>query len=77
MLFRSAANTIVWFGPITSVETYLQANARVHRAGQKNPCTVVHLVGSDVERKVYKGLQDKTLSQATLLEMYKNEINLS
>ena len=72
-----AANTIVWFGPITSVETYLQANARVHRAGQKNPCTVVHLVGSDVERKVYKGLQDKTLSQATLLEMYKNEINLS
>lgn len=72
-----AANTIVWFGPITSVETYLQANARVHRAGQKNPCTVVHLVGSDVERKVYKGLQDKTLSQSALLDMYKAEINLA
>ena len=66
-----AANTIIWWGPVTSVETYLQANARVHRAGQKNPCTVVHLVGSEVERKLYKGLSEKTLSQAMLLDMYK------
>lgn len=66
-----AANTIVWWGPITSAETYLQANARVYRAGQKNPCTVVHMVGSDVERKLYKALSNKTLSQNTLLEMYK------
>ena len=72
-----AANTIIWYGPTTSVETYLQANARVHRAGQKNPCTVVHLVGSEVERKVYKGLRDKTLSQASLLELYKEELKLA
>lgn len=66
-----AANAIVWFGPITSTETYLQANARVYRAGQKNPCTVVHLVGSDVERKLYKALANRTLAQDTLLAMYK------
>lgn len=66
-----AANTIVWWGPITSAEIYLQANARVHRSGQKNPCTVVHMVGSDVERKLYAALSTKTLSQNTLLEMYK------
>ena len=69
-----AANTIVWFGPITSTETYLQANARVYRAGQKNPCTVVHLVGSDVERKLYKALENRTLAQNTLLAMYKEAI---
>ena len=69
-----AANTIIWFGPVTSVETYLQANARVHRAGQKNPCTVVHLVGSDVERKLYVALQTKTFAQNTLLSMYKEAI---
>lgn len=69
-----AANTIVWFGPITSTETYLQANARVYRAGQKNPCTVVHLVGSDVERKLYKALENRTLAQSTLLAMYKEAI---
>lgn len=69
-----AANTIVWFGPITSTETYLQANARVYRAGQKNPCTVVHLVGSEVERKLYKALANRTLAQDTLLAMYKETI---
>lgn len=69
-----AANTIIWFGPITSTETYLQANARVYRAGQKNPCAVVHLVGSPVERKLYKALQDKTLAQDSLLAMYKDAI---
>lgn len=70
-----AANTIVWWGPITSAETYLQANARVYRAGQKNPCTVVHLVGSPVERKLYKALVDKSLALHTLLEMYKETID--
>lgn len=71
-----AANTIIWWGPITSTETYLQANARVHRAGQKNPCTVVHLVGSQVERTLYTSLVNKTSAQNTLLDMYKNIIGL-
>ena len=72
-----AANTIVWWGPVTSVETYLQANARVHRAGQKNPCTVVHLVGSEVERKLYAGLKGKTLAQNSLLAMYKEVLGVA
>ena len=69
-----AANTIVWFGPITSTETYLQANARVYRAGQKNPCTVVHLIGSSVERDLYRALASRTLAQDSLLAMYKEAI---
>jgi SNF2 family DNA or RNA helicase len=70
-----AANTVIWWSPVTSTETYLQANARVHRAGQRNPCTVVHIVGSDVERKLYKALQDRTLAQDSLLSMYRDTIN--
>ena len=42
-----------------SVETYLQCNARVHRAGQKNPSVVVHLQGSGVEKRMYSMLQNK------------------
>jgi len=67
-----AANVVVWWGPITSIETYLQANARVHRAGQQNPCTVVHLQGSPVEKRVYKMLSEKVDIHTRLIDLYKN-----
>ena len=68
----TAANVIVWFSPITSVETYLQANARVHRAGQHNPCTVVHLQGSPVEKRMYKMLGAKVDIHTKMIDLYKN-----
>jgi hypothetical protein len=67
-----AANVVVWWGPITSIETYLQANARVHRAGQRNPCTVVHIQGSPVEKRVYKMLTEKVDIHTRLIDLYKN-----
>jgi len=70
----TAANLVVWFSPITSVETYLQANARVHRAGQHNPCTVVHLQGSPVEKRMYKMLQGKVDIHTKMIDLYKNII---
>jgi SNF2 family DNA or RNA helicase len=68
----TAANVVVWFAPITSVETYLQANARVHRAGQHNPCTVVQLQGSPVEKKMYKMLESKVDIHNKMIDLYKN-----
>jgi SNF2 family DNA or RNA helicase len=65
-----AANTIVWWGPITSYETYAQANARVHRSGQKNPCTVIKLRGSSVEKKLYEALQNKQDIQGSIMALY-------
>jgi hypothetical protein len=67
-----AANVVVWWGPITSIETYLQANARVHRAGQHHPCTVVHLQGSPVEKKIYKMLSQKLDVHTKLIDLYRN-----
>lgn len=72
-----AANTVIWWSPIPSLEYYLQANDRVHRAGQKNPCTVVHLMGSGVEKQMYKRLQSKKEDQESLLAMYKNILGMS
>ena len=68
----TAANTVCWFSPTTSAESYLQANARVHRQGQRNPCLVVHLCSSPVEKKLYKALEERTLAQGDLLGMFKN-----
>ena len=65
-----AANTIVYWSPVMSVETYLQANARVHRAGQKNPSTVVHLQGSGVEKRMYKMLQEKVDVHNKIVDLY-------
>lgn len=71
----TAANVIIWYAPVTSIETYLQANARIHRQGQKNPMTVVHISGSPVEGKLYKLLQGKIDSHSELIELYKTEIS--
>ena len=65
-----AANTIVWWGPITSYETYAQANARVHRSGQNNPCTVIRLKGSNVEKKLYEALENKQDIQHNIMSLY-------
>ena len=70
-----AANTIVWWSPTTSYETYAQANARVHRAGQKNPCTVVNIEGCSVEKKLYRALQERESNQFDLLGLYKDILN--
>jgi SNF2 family DNA or RNA helicase len=71
----TAANVIVWYAPVTSIETYLQANARIDRPGQRNPMTVVHLEGSPVETKLYGMLQNKLDFHNKIIDLYKSEIN--
>jgi len=66
----TAANTVVWWGPTSSLETYAQANARVHRSGQRHPSTVVQLVGSNIERHVYKLLDSKIDVHSKIVELY-------
>lgn len=68
----TAANTVVWWAPTSSLETYAQANARVHRKGQVNKCTVVQLQGSGVERRVYKLLDDKIDVHTKVVDLYKD-----
>jgi SNF2 family DNA or RNA helicase len=70
----TAANTVVWFGPTSSVETFLQANARAHRKGQNHKVTVVMIQGSPVEKKVYDVLTGKVTTQQNLIDMYNDVI---
>lgn len=70
----TAADTVVFWSPVMSVETYLQCVARIDRVGQKNSMTVVHLQGSDVERKMYNMLQGKVDSHQKLVDLYKQEL---
>jgi len=70
----TAANTVVFWSPVMSVETYLQCIARMDRVGQVNKMTVVHLQGSEVERKMYTMLQGKVDMHTKLVDLYREEL---
>jgi len=69
------ADTIIWFGPTLSLETYLQANARAHRKGQVNKLTVVHMQGSPVESRVYSSLRKKQDLHQKIVELFHEEVD--
>jgi SNF2 family DNA or RNA helicase len=70
----TAANTVIWYAPVTSTETYLQANARINRPGQRNAMTVVHIQGSPVENRLYTMLQGNINTHVKLVDLYKKEL---
>tara|TARA_Y100001937_G_scaffold32229_1_gene46055 strand:+ start:3814 stop:5367 length:1554 start_codon:yes stop_codon:yes gene_type:complete len=73
-LTLTAANTVIWYAPVTSVETYLQANARIDRPGQHNPMTIIHIKGSEVETRLYKMLRSNIDHHNKIVDLYKQEI---
>lgn len=65
-----AANTIIWFTPTTSLETYEQACARIQRPGQTRKSLIIHLTGSPIEARIYSRLRQKASVQGALLDMF-------
>jgi len=70
----TAANVVIWYAPVTSTETYLQANARINRPGQRNAMTIVHIEGSPIERKLYAMLQSNITNHEKVVDLYKKEL---
>lgn len=68
-LTLTEANTIVWFAPEFSNDTYQQANGRITRPGQKNQQYIVHLEGTALERRLYKRLKERSTAQGILLQL--------
>jgi SNF2 family DNA or RNA helicase len=73
-LTLTAANTVIWYAPVMSVETYLQANARINRPGQKNAMTIVHIRGSEVEARLYGMLTNNINNHTKIIDLYRQEI---
>lgn len=66
---QSGGNIVVWFGLTYSLELYLQANARLHRQGQKEKVFIYHLISKGtVDEKVVDILKSKNATQQSLLE---------
>lgn len=69
-LTLTAADTIVWAAPTTSLEIYEQANARITRPGQLSCAHIIHIMSTKAEAQVYSRLQRKAKMQGALLEMF-------
>jgi SNF2 family DNA or RNA helicase len=73
---QDGGSTIIWYGPIWSLELYQQTNARLWRQGQKSGTVVVmHIVADDtIDGKVLAALRCKENVQNALLEAVKAEV---
>ena len=66
--FPSASLTI-WYGPTDKPQDYEQANARMARSGQKHKMLIARLASTNVEREIYRRLQERVSLQGAILEM--------
>ena len=71
----TAADTVVFWGPVMSVETYVQCCARADRQGQtSDKVTVIHLQGSEIEKRMFKQLAHRVNEHTSLIKLYEDEL---
>jgi SNF2 family DNA or RNA helicase len=68
-LTLTKANTTIWAGPVTSLETFQQANGRTYRVGQDDKTLVAMVGGTAMEEKMYKLLAANEKLQNRFLEI--------
>jgi SNF2 family DNA or RNA helicase len=69
---QAGGNIIIWFGLTWSLELYQQANARLHRQGQRKTVIIHHILAKGtIDERVMKALKEKDTSQAALIEAVK------
>ena len=66
---QQGGHYIVWFGTGWDLELFQQANARLHRQGQRHPVTVYKLVcAHTVDERADASLENKKVKQQSLLD---------
>ena len=72
----TAASTMVFYSLDYSMSNFEQTKARIHRVGQRMPCTYLYLVArGTVDEKVLKALKDKADLARTLVDDYRSGRN--
>lgn len=72
---QDGGHHIIWYGLTDSLELYIQANARLHRQGQKNTVFVHRLiVEGSVDEDIVAGIESKDDCQEVLLQRMKARI---
>lgn len=72
----TAASTMVFYSLDYSMSNFEQAKARIHRVGQRMPCTYLYLVArGTVDEKVLLALKNKADLARTLVDDYRSGKN--
>lgn len=68
----TAASTMVFYSLDYSMSNFEQTKARIHRAGQRMPCTYIYLTAAGTEdEKILKALKNKANLAKTLVDDYR------
>ena len=71
----SSCQTLIWFDQIWSLEEYMQANARVHRQGQRNRVLIRrYVVEGTMDEEAVAAIGRKETGQDALMEAVKARI---
>lgn len=71
----TAADTVVFYGPLMSVEMYTQCIARADRKGQdSDKVTVVHIESSPIEKKLFTAMNTKVNDHSLLVGLFDSEV---
>lgn len=73
---QSGGSAIIWFGLTWSLELYQQTNARLWRQGQESKTVVLqHIVTEDtIDRRILKALSQKDITQQSLIDAVKADL---
>lgn len=72
----TAASTMVFYSLDYSMSNFEQTKARIHRAGQKYPCTYLYLIAKGtIDEKVLEALRNKANLAKALVDDYRSGNN--
>jgi len=76
-LTLTAADTAVFYSLSYNFADYEQAKARIHRIGQKNNCTYIHLIAKNtIDEKVMEALKSKKNIADLVVDNWRSLFNL-
>lgn len=73
---QSGGHIMVWFTTPWSLELYEQANARLHRQGQTEPVSIIHIdTANSIDQTVHQALARKDTTQQALITAVAAELD--
>lgn len=74
-LTLTAASTCIWGGPVTSLDTFIQANGRITRVSQEYKQLIAMVGGTKAEKRIYDLLGNNERVQDRFLELVEEITN--